>query len=118
MSRIFAHSQTRSLKSSSKCRSTVIMASGRSRMVLPFLVVGSEPSVPCRLCFVYRMDKVELRSCLKRVAVRSTGKVHLGYEHTNIPDRSDRPPVELYQRFDPCRESGWSAAQPGHAPSH
>src|SRR5689334_10485984 len=66
----------------------------------------------------WRSFKKELRDCLKRVAVRPVGRVHLGYEHTNIPNRSDRPPVGLYHRFDPCRETRRTAAQPGDAPSH
>src|SRR5215211_2714870 len=60
-SRIFTHSQTGSLNASSKWRSTCIMADGRSRMVHPFLQVRRETSVPCLLCFVYQMDKVEFR---------------------------------------------------------
>src|SRR6266545_683925 len=61
MSNSLAHSQTRSLNASSKWRSTCIMALGRSRMVHPFLQVRRETSVPCLSCFVYQMDKVELR---------------------------------------------------------
>src|SRR5438034_2949453 len=59
-SRTLAHSHTCSRKTSSKCRRTVIMAGGRSRMVQSFLVIGSESSVPCLSLFVYQMDKVEL----------------------------------------------------------
>jgi len=57
-----AHSQTRSLKASSKCRRTCIIACGRSRMAHLFLAVECEPSVPCLSHFVYQMDKVELRA--------------------------------------------------------
>src|SRR5204862_3796418 len=63
-SRTLAHSHTCSRKTSSKCRRTVIMAGGRSRMVQSFLVIGSESSVPCLSHFVYQMDKVELRTHL------------------------------------------------------
>src|SRR5262249_21792671 len=55
-----AHSQTRSLKASSKCRRTCIIALGRSRMAHLCLAVECEPSVPCLSHFVYQMDKVEL----------------------------------------------------------
>src|SRR5215213_6167257 len=66
-SKILAHSQTRSLNASSKWCSTIIIACGRSRMVLSFLAVGSEPSVPCRSRFVYQMDKVEIRTYAKAI---------------------------------------------------
>src|SRR5258708_2996054 len=62
MSNTLAHSQTRSLNANSKWRSMCIMALGRSRMVHPFLQVRRETSVPCLSCFVYHMDKVELRA--------------------------------------------------------
>src|SRR6266508_4010847 len=72
-----------------------------------------------RLEALYRVAlSLGLRSRLKRVAVSSIGRVHLGYEDTNIPHRSGRPPLGLYQRFDPGGQSGRSATQPGHAPGH
>src|SRR5262249_458911 len=60
-SNTLAHSHTRSLKTSSKYRRTCIIASGSPRMAHLFLVVESEPSVSCLSCFVYQMDKVEIK---------------------------------------------------------
>src|SRR5215212_7947239 len=81
-SKILAHSQTRSLNASSKWRSTIIIACGRSRMILSFLAVGTEPSVPCRSRFVYQMDKVEISRCPYKASA-ATGRLFFWGEHMN-----------------------------------
>src|SRR5262245_4715706 len=73
MSSTLAHSQTRSLKASSKCRRTCIIALGRSRMAHLCLAVECESSVPCLSHFVYQMDKVEIRRSRRRTRVVDAG---------------------------------------------
>ena len=83
-SKIFAHSPTRSLNSSSNARNTGIIVCGRLRMASPFFVVGPKLSVPCLPFLVYRMDKVKLRVRFGRPFDRSRSR-HLGSPRRDGP---------------------------------
>ena len=47
-----------------------------------------------------------VRDCLKRVAVRSKGKVHLGYQDTNIPHLSGRLHCDCIKDLIPAAKAG------------
>src|SRR4051794_9722314 len=57
-----------------------------------------------------------LRACLKRGDDRGWERVHLGYEKQPVvSNRSHRPSVGLYQRFDPHRKARGAPTNIGHA---
>lgn len=59
-----------------------------------------------------------LRDCFKSHGCRPNDGISCGYEHTIIPNRSDRQPVGYYPAIDPTGKIWWTTAHAGYAAGH